>query len=288
MTSPVETIADALIAFILSLLRDPDAAEDFASAPQGMLAANGLEGVCMADVASIRPVLVDHPTVVRHDNPPPPPPGDDGDDGAVREIVRMIQQYTTVDARSTILDQSVNQNIWTEGGDVTQLFDQDAVVASGDGSLAAGDDAAVVDSDVDVTIGDVAIGNETNDGSFNQTGDGSFNQDGEDTDEIESADDAETDGQTADATEGAGDAVSDETPAEAADTATAALDQVVDTAAGAAQPAPASAPPAPADVPEPADLLEGDMTSGGGDSYEADASSAAMDDQPLDVPLEDD
>ncbi len=53
---------------------------------------------------------------------------------------------------------------------MTQIFDQEAVVASGDEAVAAGDDATVVDSEVDVTIGDVAIGNTTNDGSFNNTG----------------------------------------------------------------------------------------------------------------------
>ena len=88
----------------------------------------------------------------------------------VKEIKRIINQFTTIDARTTIVDQSTNQNIWTEGGDVTQIFDQEAVVASGDEAVAAGDDATVVDSEVDVTVGDVAIGNTTNDGSFNNTG----------------------------------------------------------------------------------------------------------------------
>ncbi|MFD5224670.1 IniB N-terminal domain-containing protein [Microbacterium sp. NPDC058342] len=263
MTTPVETIADALIAFIMSLLHDPEKADEFVARPQAMLDENGLNGVCMADVAAVRPVIVDHPAVVHHENPPPPPVHHHD---PVHEIVRMIQQYTTVDARSTIVDQSVNQNIWTEGGDVTQLFDQDAVVASGDESVAAGDDAEVGDSDVDVTVGDVAIGNTTNDDSFNTTG--AADDDAPAPDEALPL------------------AIADE-PAEAS-----AADPVADdadagtTAAADAAPAPAAPP---ASVPEPADLLESDMTAGGADSYEADAASAAvLGDAPVEDPLEDD
>lgn len=279
MTSPVETIADALIAFIMSLLNDPEAAEEFVAQPHATLEDNGLSGVCMADVAQVRPVIVDHPTVIRHENPPPPaPPG--GSD-PVHEIVRMIQQFTTVDARSTILDQSVNQNIWTEGGDVTQLFDQDAVVASGDHAVAAGDDAAVVDSDVDVSVGDISAGNTTNDDSFNSTGSGTGDDDVSDADV---ATDAPAAGDGADVSAAA--AAAQDATADAVDAATDVADAVD---APAPQPDAAPEPAAAASVPEPADLLEADMTAGGGDSYDADAASAAVnDDAPVDAPLEDD
>lgn len=281
MTSPVETIADALIAFILSLLKDPDAVDEFAAAPAATLAHNGLQGVCMADVAAVRPVIIDNPRVIHNDTPPPPPPptpGGGGDDHeTVREIIRMVQQFTTtVDARSTIVDQSVNQNIWTEGGDVTQVFDQEAVVASGDHSIAAGDDVSVVDSDLDVSMGDVSIGNESNDGSFNQTGVDGTN------DDAAAAEDASGDAAVDDT---AGDAAPEDGATPAAESQ-AAVDSAADAATAAAQPA--APPPPPADVPEPADLLEGDMAAGGGDSYDADAAGAALDEQPVDVPLEDD
>ena len=174
MSTPVETIADALLSFILSLLRDPDAAAEFASNPTGGLADNNLESACMRDLASVRPVIVDRPDVVMRTQPDAPTIRihDTDDTEVTREIVRMIQQFstTTIDARSTIVDQSVNQSIWTDGGDVTQLFDQEALIASGDGSVAAGHDGTIDESDTDVTIGDVSIGNETNDGSFNSTG----------------------------------------------------------------------------------------------------------------------
>jgi len=168
MTTPVETIADALIAFILSLLRDPDAVADFAADPDATLAGNNLRSACMADVAAVRPVIVDRPDVVARTQPDPtPPPPSDAPTEVTNEILRMVQQFTTtIDARSTMVDNSVNQNIWA-GGDVTQIFDQEAIIASGDGSVAAGDDGSLDNSDLDVTVGDVTIGNDTYDGSFN-------------------------------------------------------------------------------------------------------------------------
>lgn len=164
MSTPVETIADALISFILSLLRDPDAAAEFHAAPEAAMAAGGVSDACLADVKSVAPIIID-----RHDvhpvtpvNPPPEPP-----DEVIKEITRIINQFTTIDNRSTIVDQSTNQNIWTDGGDVTQIFDQSAVVASGDEAVAAGDDAMVDNSSTDVSVGDVSIGNST--GSDNTT-----------------------------------------------------------------------------------------------------------------------
>ena len=171
MTSPVETIADALIAFILSLLRDPDAAAGFAADPDSALADNNLQGACMSDLAAVRPVIVDRPDVVTRAQVEPMPPVPNTHTEVTNEIMRIVQQFsTTIDARSTIVDQSVNQSIWTAGGDVTQHFDQEAIIASGDGSVAAGDDASVEDTDMDLSVGDVSIGNETYDDSFNNAG----------------------------------------------------------------------------------------------------------------------
>ncbi|HET8928175.1 MAG TPA: IniB N-terminal domain-containing protein [Microbacterium sp.] len=165
MITPVETIADALIAFILSLLGDPEAAEEFHAAPEASMAAHGVDGACLADVKAVAPIIIDHhsvhPVTPVHPYPPTPP------DEVIKEITRIINQFTTIDNRSTIVDQSTNQNIWTEGGDVTQTFDQSAVVASGDHSVAAGDDALVDNSSTDVTVGNVAIGNSTDSGNTN-------------------------------------------------------------------------------------------------------------------------
>jgi len=173
MSTPLTTIADALIDFIMSLLRDPAAMEEFDAEPQAMLARNGLSDACVEDVRAVAPVIIDHPAVTPTPPPPAPGPGP-GPKPHPSDVVREIKTLTnhvTIDNRSTIIDQSVNQNIWTEGGDVTQVFDNEAVVASGDGSAAAGDDASVDDSETDIETGDIAIGNETTDvdieGSFN-------------------------------------------------------------------------------------------------------------------------
>lgn len=269
MSTPVATVADALIAFILSLLRDPAELEEFDAAPKAMLANNGLEDACLADVQAVKPVIVDHPSVIVKPVIPPPPPSPP--DEVIREIRNIVNQFTTIDARSTIVDQSTNQNIWTNGGDVTQIFDQEAVVASGDGSIAAGDDATAIDSDVDVTIGDVSVGNTTNDGSFNNTGgavaetDPALVSTGEDD---ASSDAAETVG---DAVEGAVDT---------------ALDTAADATQGAVETPAPSPEPAPVAVSEPApDPLATDLTSST-ESYESDDAGMVVEDAYVEEPVE--
>ncbi|MCR2764171.1 IniB N-terminal domain-containing protein [Microbacterium sp. zg.B48] len=176
MSTPVATIADALIEFILSLLRDPSAVEEFDANPTGMLASNGLSDVCADDVRAVAPVVIDRPEVDPRPTPAPPKPYPSD---VVNEIKTITNNFVTIDNRATIVDQSVNQNIWTEGGDVTQIFDNEAIVASGDQAVAAGDDALVDNSDTDVAVGDVSIGNETTDVDI----DGSFNDDSTETDD---------------------------------------------------------------------------------------------------------
>ena len=265
MSTPVATVADALISFILSLLRDPAAVEEFDAAPKAALASKGLQDACAADVQAVKPVIVDNPTVVVKPVGPPPPPDPPHTDEVVKEIKQIINQFATIDNRTTIVDQSTNQNIWTEGGDVTQIFDQEAVIASGDESVAAGDDATVVDSEVDVTIGDVAIGNTTNDGSFNNTG---VDPDADAEDEVPVAADPAVD--PADAAAIAGDAV--ETAVDQTLDATAAVQEVVQE--------PVAEAPAPAEDPLAADLTAAD-------TYESEeAGSAVVDDAFVEEPLE--
>ena len=289
MITPVATIADALFAFIMSLLRDPEAAAAFTAAPHAALANNGLGDACAADVRAVKPVIVDHAHVSPKPTPTPQqfPPTDqhsvdpEPPDEVIREITRIINQFTSVDARTTIVDQSTNQNIWTEGGDVTQIFDQEAVVASGDDAVAAGDDANLIDSDVDITVGDVSVGNTTNDGSFNTTG-----ADGDDalttTDDaaLTTADAPTESDDLSDAATIAGNAV-----ATAVDAATsAAASAVEDVVPEAPVEAPAEAP-AEAPVEQPADLLSADLTSAD-DTYEADAASAVIDEPLIEEPAE--
>jgi hypothetical protein len=271
MSTPVATVADALIAFIMSLLRDPAAVEEFDAAPKAALASNGLQDACVADVQAVKPVIVDNPTVmVKHAPPPPPPPPPssyDPADEVIKEIRNIVNQFTTIDARTTIVDQSTNQNIWTNGGDVTQIFDQEAVVASGDEAIAAGEDATFVDSEVDVTVGDVSVGNTTNDGSYNNTG-GVVATEGDDT--LAAGDEAaESDAATA-----VGEAVE------------GAVDSALDAGAEAVEAAPAPEPePEPEQVSEPAAELSADLTSSA-DTYESDDAGMVVEEAYVEEPTE--
>ncbi|WP_109210411.1 MULTISPECIES: IniB N-terminal domain-containing protein [Microbacterium] len=145
MTTPLATVANSIIEFILSLLRDPAAVAELEKDPEAALVKNKVAGICADDVRAVAPIIYDRPDVApkptsAHSTPPPP-----SDNDVVNEITRITNNWTTIDSRATIVDQSVNQNIWTEGGDVSQIFDQGAGVASGDGSVAAGDDNTVGD-----------------------------------------------------------------------------------------------------------------------------------------------
>lgn len=183
MATMLATIADALIEFILSLLRDPKAAAKFAEDPDRALADAGLSNICVDDVRAVAPVIIDRPDVSPRPpvapqpvQPPAPPPvivqpQPPAPPTVIKEITTIANNFR-IDARTTIVDQSVNQNIWAKG-DVTQIFDQQAIVASGDQSVAAGKDALLDNSTTDVKMGDVAIGNtDTNTqivGSFNDS-----------------------------------------------------------------------------------------------------------------------
>ena len=181
MSLTLTTIADALIEFILSLLRDPAAAAEFDEDPEGVLMQRGLNHANASDVASVAPIVIERTQVVQiikpvavehHANP------------VVREIKQITTHVQWVDDRDTIVDQSVNQNIWAEG-DVTQTFDQAAVVASGDEAMAAGDDLDNEETiDQSTTIeagGDANVGNETDvtiiEDSLNQDADSSTTTD---------------------------------------------------------------------------------------------------------------
>ena len=269
MSSPVAVIADALIAFILSLLRDPDAVEEFTADPEAAMLRGGVQDACLADVRAVAPVIVDHPSVMPKPPPPNPPEPPNPPDPVINEIIRLVNQFTTIDARSTIVDQSVNQNIWTDGGDVTQLFDQDAVVASGDESVAAGDDATITDSDTDITTGDISVGNE----EYND----SFNDDDSDNSTI---DDSFQDNSTND---GSVDSTVDDSFQDNTTDVDVDVDDstVTDSTVMVTEPA-----AAPAVVEEPADVLESDMTVVADDTYEADAASVAMEEPLLEEPAE--
>ena len=189
-TTPLATIAEALIEFILSLLRDPQLAADFEADPDKVLARAGLADICATDVRQVLPVVVDRPDVVVKPVPvivPKPVPAKPVKDPEVVKYLQTVANNYHIDNRSTIVDQSVNQNIWAEG-DVTQVFDQEAVLAVGDQSIAAGNNALLDQSSTDVSVGDVAIGNTDTDVAISD----SFNDSSTNVDATVDADVAES------------------------------------------------------------------------------------------------
>ena len=171
-----------LLEFILNLLKDPQAQEQFNQHPQETLHANGFDGLCAADVHEAMPLVVDAvqngsferayngggPTVTQtaHD-PAGALPGSGGLEGAIRNIQYITDNYSYADSHNTMLDNSVNQNIWANG-DVYQSFDNSPVVASGAGAVAAGHDVSGT-----ITTGDhnlVGNGNAVGNGDAVGTG----------------------------------------------------------------------------------------------------------------------
>ncbi len=106
-----------------------------------------------------------------HHTPPPPPPHKEPHESDHEAAVKYLNTYVTnnwVDDRDTIVDNSINQVIDTDGGDFRQNIDIDAVTASGDGAVAAGGDI----DDSTITTGDdniVGDGNQVVDGDGNTT-----------------------------------------------------------------------------------------------------------------------
>jgi hypothetical protein len=96
---------------------------------------------------------------------------DDGDGGGHKAAVEHLSRFITnnfVDDRDTTVDNSINQQIDTDGGDFDQDIDIDSNVASGDGAVAADD---ITNSDV-VTGDDNVVGDENVTGDDNVIGDG--------------------------------------------------------------------------------------------------------------------
>jgi hypothetical protein len=160
----------SLLDLLLELLRDGGEAEKFADAPDEYLKSKGLDGICADDVKDAAPLVLDYAPVAfkgsfdrtydtgfrgkdkdddddkhgfkhrdrddKHDDR-----DEDDKDDAVKEIHNILNNYsyTSIDDRDNIVDQSVNQQIYNKGL-LYQNFDNDSVIASGDGAVAAGGD----------------------------------------------------------------------------------------------------------------------------------------------------
>jgi len=168
--------ASNLIDLILRLLKDPAALAEFQQNPDAVLAACGATTVSPEDVHDALVLADDHNDHNdkdhggngddngggngggngghhgHHGHVPPPPhphPGESEHEAAVR----YIKEYVTnnyVDDRDTNVDNSVNQQIHTDGGDVDQIIRTTSSTASGDRAVSAAgniDHAAVTTGD---------------------------------------------------------------------------------------------------------------------------------------------
>jgi hypothetical protein len=169
------TIVSTLLDFILDLLRDPEAAAEFEADPEGTLAAAGLGDVCSADLEELLPMLADYAPVAGgvggwypgdsdgdsgngsddDDEGGYTPGGQHGGEGGELDIVaklKFIQQNFSYE-ETTITHIDASHAVWA-GGDVTQLFGDDNVVAT-EGSLALGEDAELeVEGDLEWSVKD--------------------------------------------------------------------------------------------------------------------------------------
>jgi hypothetical protein len=178
------TTSTSLLDLLLSLFRGPEAMAAFEEDPKGFLGSCGdispddvrdalvlLQDSQDADLDRDYTVGANHTS--NHVQVPPPPPVPENQDGESNHeaAVRYLNTYVTnnyVDDRDTIIDNSVNQQIDTGGGDFDQDIDIDSVAATGDGAVAAGDD--IEDSTI-VTGDDNQVGNGNMSGDDNIVGD---------------------------------------------------------------------------------------------------------------------
>ena len=133
----------SLLDFIMELLGDQSARDQFEANPQQTLNDHGFNHLCAADVHDAMPLVIDAAQSFDRNydaggpshvvTPPPPPPvhGGDGVEHAIEQIKYITQNYSySTDSHNTVVDNSVNQNIWAR--DVFQSFDNHSVVTTGD------------------------------------------------------------------------------------------------------------------------------------------------------------
>jgi hypothetical protein len=138
------SVATSLLDWILSLLRDPDARAAFQADPDGYAAEHGFQNLSSADVHDALCLIADNASAsydhkfAASDVHYPPPPHYDSHHDAPQYLNHYItNNYKVIDQHNTYVDDSVHQHIDTHGGDFDQHIDNDPVVASGHGAVAA-------------------------------------------------------------------------------------------------------------------------------------------------------
>ncbi|NKE55977.1 hypothetical protein FXN61_03690 [Lentzea sp. PSKA42] len=140
----------SLLEFILNLLRDPAAQQQFTDNPQQALRDHGFDELCAQDVHDALPLVMDNVLVSGTGGPlPSAQPGDEHLDIAIRQIDHIVNNYSYTDSHDTNVDYSVHQTIWTQG-DVNQSFDNDYGSDNGnDNDTVVASDSTVVEGDSD-------------------------------------------------------------------------------------------------------------------------------------------
>lgn len=179
----VMNVTQSLLDFILNLMRDDSAKAAFVANPDQALAQAGLSNVCSEDVSDAMSYVSEyHPVTFvgdraethrdggsrfddshghRGDDRPDDRPAEfhgDSHASAVQQLQYITTNYSYTDSHDTMIDKSVNQEIWNKGV-LSQSFDDHSVTAS-DHSVAAGRDIS----------GDVANGNGNVVGDANSVG----------------------------------------------------------------------------------------------------------------------
>jgi hypothetical protein len=169
----------SLLEFLKELLTNVQLRDYFAEDPQGALHEYGLDDLSPADVHDALVLAEDNQTAdfsrnydtghnsVQFTPPPPPAHHSYATPAESHEAaVQYLNNYVTnnyIDDRDTTVDNSINQQIDTHGGDFDQDIDVHSTTASGDGAVAAG--------------GDIE-GSTVTTGNDNQVGDGNIRGDG--------------------------------------------------------------------------------------------------------------
>jgi len=129
------TAATSLLYFILNLLNDPQAQEQFRASPEQVLAANGLTGVSAADIRETLPLVTDNRFVELNGSnhivsPSVVPPAGDSDIRAAIQYLHHITRTYRYDDHGTHSHDPGHGNIWAVG-DTTQNLDDGRSVTDG-------------------------------------------------------------------------------------------------------------------------------------------------------------
>ncbi|HEY8590901.1 MAG TPA: IniB N-terminal domain-containing protein [Naasia sp.] len=181
-------VTTPLLQFLLSLLGDPEATQEFLADPETTLADHDVHDLCGDDIDAILPLLLDYAPIAassneHHTGGNTVTGGDGGNVGgvggavgggggggtdhevAVERLTSIVNNfsYTSMDDRDTIFDQSLNQNFAIVGEEVDfdQDIDLDTTVVSGDNNNVASGHGYVdgsTDNSIDSGGGDVNTG----------------------------------------------------------------------------------------------------------------------------------